>query len=69
LIGEAEEEHVGAIRVARIFDGERLHRDGGVVVTDRGRIGEVRLGHHPDDLELVDGTLLPGLIDCHVNLC
>jgi imidazolonepropionase-like amidohydrolase len=60
---------VKSIRVARIFDGERLHRDGGVVVVDGSRIGEVRLGHHPDDLELIDGTLLPGLIDCHVHLC
>lgn len=56
------------IRVARIFDGERLHRDGGVVVTDGGRISEVRPGDHPADLELLDGTLLPGLIDCHVHL-
>ncbi|GAA2656135.1 amidohydrolase family protein [Paractinoplanes durhamensis] len=58
-----------SIRVARIFDGERLHRDGGVVVTAEGRIIEVRLGEHPDDVELVDGTLLPGLVDCHVHLC
>jgi imidazolonepropionase-like amidohydrolase len=60
---------VATFRVARIFDGERLHRDGGVVVTDGSRISEVRLGDHPADLELIDGTLLPGLIDCHVHLC
>jgi imidazolonepropionase-like amidohydrolase len=60
---------VGTIRVARIFDGERLHPGGGVVVTEAGRISSVRLGHHPAELELVDGTLLPGLIDCHVHLC
>jgi imidazolonepropionase-like amidohydrolase len=57
------------MRVARIFDGERLHPDGGVVVAAGGRISEVRLGEHPDSVELIDGTLLPGLIDCHVHLC
>lgn len=30
------------IRIARIFDGETMHPEGGVVVTDRGRIGELR---------------------------
>ena len=57
------------IRVARIFDGDRLHREGGVVVMAGGRITEVRLGDHPGTVELIDGTLLPGLIDCHVHLC
>ncbi len=57
------------VRVARIFDGERWYPEGGVVVTAGGRIAEVRPGHHPDTVELVDGTLLPGLIDCHVHLC
>lgn len=57
------------IRAARIFDGERLHPAGGTVVTADGKITEVRLGEHPDTVELVDGTLLPGLIDCHVHLC
>jgi imidazolonepropionase-like amidohydrolase len=60
---------VATIRVARIFDGERLHRRGGVVVTEGSRISEIRLGSHPSDVELIDGTLLPGLIDCHVHLC
>jgi imidazolonepropionase-like amidohydrolase len=60
---------VATIRVARIFDGERLHREGGVVVTDGGLITDVRLGEHPHGVALVDGTLLPGLIDCHVHLC
>lgn len=60
---------VNVLRVARIFDGERLHPGGGVVVAAGGRITEVRLGEHPDSLELIDGTLLPGLIDCHVHLC
>ncbi|MEU4237557.1 amidohydrolase family protein [Actinoplanes sp. NPDC026619] len=55
--------------MARIFDGERLHPFGGVVVVSAGRIGELRLGDHPESVELVDGTLLPGLIDCHVHLC
>jgi imidazolonepropionase-like amidohydrolase len=60
---------VATIRVSRIFDGERLHREGGVVVTTEGRITDVRLGDHPDTARLIDGTLLPGLIDCHVHLC
>lgn len=60
---------MATIRVARIFDGERLHRDGGVVVTAEGRITDVRLGDHPQTATLIDGTLLPGLIDCHVHLC
>jgi imidazolonepropionase-like amidohydrolase len=55
--------------VARIFDGDRLYPEGGVVVTDGGRITEVRLGDHPGTVELIEGTLLPGLIDCHVHLC
>jgi imidazolonepropionase-like amidohydrolase len=60
---------MGTFRVARIFDGERLHPSGGTVVTSGGTITSVRLGEHPDDLELLDATLLPGLIDCHVHLC
>ncbi|GAA0558986.1 amidohydrolase family protein [Paractinoplanes ferrugineus] len=53
------------LRVARIFDGERLHPEGGVVRTEGGKIIEIR---PPDGGEAVDGTLLPGLIDCHVHL-
>jgi imidazolonepropionase-like amidohydrolase len=56
---------VTIIRIARIFDGERLHPEGGVVIIEDGRIVNVR---PPDRAEPIDGTLLPGLIDCHVHL-
>jgi imidazolonepropionase-like amidohydrolase len=58
---------MATIRAARIFDGERLHREGGVVVTDGSRISEVHIGRSAGT-EPIDGTLLPGLIDCHVHL-
>ncbi|WP_426513266.1 amidohydrolase family protein [Dactylosporangium sp. McL0621] len=40
-----------------------------MVVVAGGRITEVRLGDHPSTVEVIDGTLLPGLVDCHVHLC
>ena len=52
-------------RAGRIFDGERMHDEGGTVVVDAGRITGVRLGGRG----LPGVTLLPGLIDCHVHLC
>jgi imidazolonepropionase-like amidohydrolase len=63
-----------AIRAARGFDGERMLRDGVVVLINEGRIVGVEglAGAVPDGwpvLDFVDGTVLPGLIDMHVHLC
>jgi imidazolonepropionase-like amidohydrolase len=58
------------IRGARIFDGERLHPPGSVLVAG-GTIAGVGPGLGiPAGAEVIDGhggTLLPGLIDCHVH--
>lgn len=63
-----------AIKAERVFDGQRLIPDTGIVLVERGRI----LAVYPDETLLPDGvnvtqfpgaTLLPGLIDAHVHLC
>jgi imidazolonepropionase-like amidohydrolase len=56
------------IRDVRIFDGERIIEADTLLVRD-GTIAEVG-GHAPAGAGRVDGhggTLLPGLIDCHVH--
>nr|BFE78163.1 hypothetical protein GCM10020093_007640 [Planobispora longispora] len=62
-----------AIRVARVFDGERLLDGITVVLVEDGRIAGVAPGPAAPDgwptRDLPDGTLLPGLIDAHVHLC
>lgn len=63
-----------AIQAARVFDGERMLDGGAVVLVDGGRIVGVERGGTPVPQgwpvrDLVDGTLLPGLIDGHVHLC
>ncbi|MBG0823003.1 amidohydrolase family protein [Planomonospora sp. ID91781] len=62
-----------AIRVARVFDGERLLDGVSVVLVKDGRIAGVEAGPAVPGgwpvRDLPDGTLLPGLIDAHVHLC
>jgi imidazolonepropionase-like amidohydrolase len=61
---------VFALRAARLFDGDQLLTPP-VVLIESGAI--VAAGTAiPDStpvLDLADGTLLPGLIDCHQHLC
>jgi imidazolonepropionase-like amidohydrolase len=60
------------IKAARCFDGQRFRREGVTVLVDGERIvGVEPLGYDvPAGVEITtyDGTLLPGLIDCHVHL-
>jgi len=61
-----------ALRSSSAFDGERFLTDGATVLYD----GEVIVGVEaaaydvPADCEVTtyDGTLMPGLFDCHVHL-
>jgi imidazolonepropionase-like amidohydrolase len=60
-----------AIRAAQVYDGTAFV-GAGTVLVDGGSIVGVEPGHPdlPDGTEVAtyDGTLLPGLIDCHVHL-
>ncbi|MEU1398180.1 amidohydrolase family protein [Micromonospora zamorensis] len=63
-----------AIRVARMFDGERLVDGGALILLDGGRIVAVQRGRAeaPEGWpvrEEPNGTVLPGLVDAHVHLC
>ncbi|WP_444947690.1 amidohydrolase family protein [Micromonospora ureilytica] len=63
-----------AVRVARMFDGERLVDGGVLVLLEDGRIVDVHRGRAeaPEGWlvrEEPNGTVLPGLIDAHVHLC
>ncbi|MCG5468996.1 amidohydrolase family protein [Micromonospora sp. LAH09] len=63
-----------AIRVARMFDGERLVNGGVLVLIDGGRIVDVQRGRTeaPEGWPVREephGTVLPGLVDAHVHLC
>ncbi|WP_328383347.1 amidohydrolase family protein [Micromonospora zamorensis] len=63
-----------AIRVARMFDGERLVDGGVLILLDGGRIVDVQRGRAeaPEGWpvrEEPNGTVLPGLVDAHVHLC
>ncbi len=61
-----------AVRAGRAFDGERFLAGGATVVVEGDRIIGVEPAAHalPDDVRVTEvaGTLLPGLVDCHVHL-
>lgn len=61
-----------ALKAAHCFDGQRFRPEGVTVLVDGERIAGVEpLAHDvPDGTEVTTygGTLLPGLIDCHVHL-
>ena len=61
-----------AVRAARAFDGERFLPGGATVLVEGDRVvGVEAAAFRPaDDVPVteVPGTLLPGLVDCHVHL-
>lgn len=61
-----------AVRAGRAFDGTRFLPGGATVLVEGDRITGVEPAAFgpPDDVRVteVDGTLLPGLVDCHVHL-
>ena len=62
-----------AIRAGRAFDGRAVIRGGALVLCADGQIVGVEPGPAPPDgwpvAEFPGGTVLPGMIDCHVHLC
>lgn len=60
------------IRATHAFDGTRFLPGGATVVVDGDRIIGVHTGHIdvPEGMDVVeyDGTVLPGLFDCHTHL-
>ena len=61
-----------AIRAAHAFDGTQFLPGGATVLVDGDRIAGVHTGRVdlPDGVEVTeyDGTVLPGLFDCHTHL-
>src|SRR5580700_10314406 len=62
-----------AIQAPLVFDGERMLADGALVLIDGSRIAgvEPRMAPVPDGcpVHVMNGMLLPGLIDAHAHLC
>jgi imidazolonepropionase-like amidohydrolase len=62
-----------AIQAPLVFDGERMLTGGALVLIDGGKIAgvEPRMTPVPDGcpVHVLDGMLLPGLIDAHAHLC
>jgi imidazolonepropionase-like amidohydrolase len=60
-----------AIRAAHAFDGTQFLSGGATVVLDGDRIAGVHTGwlDLPGDIDVTDydGTVLPGLFDCHTH--
>ncbi|MCP5374462.1 MAG: amidohydrolase family protein [Hyphomicrobiales bacterium] len=57
----------------RLFDGAEVHDGQGLLVTD-GKIARIAdvgefAGFDGDRVDTTGGTVLPGLMDCHVHLC
>ena len=61
-----------AIRAEHAFDGNQFLPGGATVVVDGDRIAGVHTGRVdlPDGIDVTeyDGTVLPGLFDCHTHL-
>lgn len=61
-----------AVRAGRAFDGERFLPDGATVLVEGERVVGVEAAAYalPPEVPVTEaaGTLLPGLVDCHVHL-
>lgn len=61
-----------AVRAGRAFDGKQFLADGATVLVEGDRVVGVESAtfRPPDDVPVteLEGTLLPGLVDCHVHL-
>jgi imidazolonepropionase-like amidohydrolase len=75
MIGREDHLEMGtrwAVRAGRAFDGERFLPGGATVLVDGDRIVGVEPAAYalPPEVPVTEaaGTLLPGLVDCHVHL-
>ena len=55
----------------RVFDGEKV-LDGQAVLEEGGKVGRIApvaefVGFAGEKVDTVGGTLIPGIIDCHVH--
>src|SRR3954465_13932312 len=61
-----------AIRAAHAFDGTQFLAGGATVLVDGDRIAAIQTGWvelpHDVDVTEYEGTVLPGLFDCHTHL-